>query len=743
MSDDNLRQVANENIQYLEDIKKYNETHEKDFKQIFFKAEPKQINSSPIGVFIKDIYGNEQVTPINSVPGYHTKNSCEVNTAIYTNSVIDYNSPTNYVPGVNQVTVEGDFANSPNYFLTGPPAVSQNVSIEISGYIAADVPGNYSVVQVHPFTKNALIWIGNNALKTYRKENAIFIVENGVKTKNQSFIMVAGEYRPFRIQYYGTQESLDYTKLWISNDNASITNFAKNANENNLFYYSLTPSDKTNFYKCDVYKGSDLQKYKSDAKQQVNLVWQTGLPENTEYVFLDMIGNLCAYNSNYEKINQINFPQMRVGNQVAGRYSLKLYQRNLQPLCIKDSKNNVFPLITIANLDTIKNNEWMQTTNAMVHTMSNKDEQLGDKRVSIDKISESNPLFSANFRYKLCIMRDKAGNKILALLASTRDTRQFYTVEPDLKMNKLFYASTYPENKFLREVPASLQTNGNTYTTYSNTYPLTPGNFYSTDYSDTNNCKKQCNNTLGCNYFYKVTDATGASKCLIPKNNNEPITYLNKQPDSQYTSSYLKTKNKMIQTGDETKDKVYNNTTYIANGYNDTVNQSYSNYQFESKVLSKTDTPGPAGTAYVVELQNRVNQRTSGAPPISLTNINNPMIAGKENFTTIVDRSLTKLDEIDGQFNQYASNQYKINPNRIDIGNNILSIDKTYLDMSGNQQKYDFTGQTIYALEKEDRSLSSALLKDNAIYNEEQNNLYVVTTLTMATLLITAILVSK
>lgn len=742
MSD--IRQIANENLQYLEDIKKYNETHERDFKQVFFKPDPNQIKSAQVGVFIKDIYGNEQVTPIKTIPGYHTKESCEINTAIYANSVIDYNSPTNYVPGVNRVIVEGDFANSPNYFLTGSPAVSQNVSVEISGYIAADVPGNYSVVQVHPFTKNALIWVGNNALKTYRKENSIFVVENGVKTKNLSFKMVAGEYRPFRIQYSGTQDSLDYTKLWISNDNVNITNFAKSANENNLHYYSLTPSDKTNFYKCDVYKGSDLQNYKSDAKQQVNLVWQTELPENTEYVFLDMTGNLCAYNSNYEKINQINFPLRKVDKPVAERYYLKLYQRNLQPLCIKDTKNNLFPLITIANLDTIKNNEWAQTANPMVKTMSNKDEQRGDKRVSIDKISESNPLFSENFRYKLCIMKDKAGNKVLALLASTRDTRQFYTAEPDLKMNKLFYASTYPENKFLREVPASLQTNGNTYTTYSNTYPLTPGNFNVTDYSRTNNCAKQCNNTLGCNSFYKVTDATGATNCLISKNSNEPITYLPKQPDSQYTSSYLKIKNKNIQTGDETRDKVYNNTTYIENGYKDTVNLSYSNYPVENKVLSNTDTPGPAGTDYVVKLQNRVNQRTSSAPPISLTNINKPMNAGKiENFTTIVDRSLTKLDEIDGQFNEYASNVYKIDPNRINISNNILSIDKTYLDMSGNQQKYDFTGQTIYALEKEDRSLSAALLKDNAIYNEEQNNLYVVTTLTMATLLITAILVSK
>ena len=168
----------------------------------------------------------------------------------------------------------------------------------------------------------------------------------------------------------------------------------------------------------------------------------------------------------------------------------------------------------------------------------------------------------------------------------------------------------------------------------------------------------------------------------------------------------------------------------------------FSDYQIESKPVSETDTPGPAGTSYVVELQNLVSQRTSNAPPISLTNTNSPMIAGAEPFT-VADRSLARLDEIETQFSQYASNVYKINPNRMDISNNMISINKIYLDMSGNQQKYDFTGSTIYSLEKEDRSISSALLKDNAIYKEEQNTLYMVTTLTMATLLVTAILISK
>ena len=739
---DALTRESETNIRYLGDIQNYNDTHKKDFKLVFFKPAPNHIKSASAGAFIKDIYGNDQVTPVYQVPGDHTKASCELNTAIYANSQIDYNSPTKYVPGVNQVVMKGDFVNSPNYFLAGESASSQDtdVSIEITGYIAADAPGDYKVIDSHPFTKNALIWVGNNALKTYRNENALFCVENGVKTKNHPFKMVAGEYRPFRIQYSSFQKELDYKNLWINNG-SKITTFATNANENNLFYYSLTPSVNTNYYKCDIYKGSELQKYKSDAKQQVTLAWSTQLNEKTEYVFLDMVGNLCEYDSTYNNLNKISFPfYPRIG-QTARRYKLKLYQRNLQPLCIKDNSDIVTPIITIPDLNTVRNEEWAKSPNPMIDVMSNEAEQINDKMISKDRISEANPLFSVNFRYKLCIMRDKTGKKILALLASSRTTSKFYTAEPDIKMNKLFYASTFDGNKFLREVPIALQTNSDTYTKYSDMYPSNQ-NFTETDSTANNNCENQCNTTPGCNYFYKVTKS--GEKCLIPTiNNNNIITYLPKQSDSAYSTSELNVKNKTITTGDGTKDTMYK-TTFVPNGYEDGVNAGYSKYRIETNVIKNTDTPGPYGTSYVVELQNNVSETTNSTRPISITNINSSMNAGKiENFTNVVEDSLTKLNQIDSQIRQYGSDMSRINPNRIDISNNITSINQSYLDMSGNQEKYDFTGQIIYALEKEDRSLTSALLKDNAIYKEEQNTVYVVTTLTMATLLIAAILVSK
>jgi hypothetical protein len=746
---DALTRESETNIRYLGDIKNYNDTHERDFKLVFFKPAPNQVKSASAGAFIKDIYDKDSITPVYQVPGDHTKTSCELNTAIFANSQIDYNSPTKYVPGVNQVVVKGDFANSPNYFLAGEPASSEDtdVSIEITGYIAADAPGDYTVLDSHPFTKNALIWVGNNALKTYRKENALFHVENnGAKRKNQPFKMVAGEYRPFRIQYSGNtasfQKEINYKNLWINNG-SKITTFATNTNENNLFYYSLTPSDKTNYYKCNIYKGSELQKYKSDAKQQVTLVWSTSLNEKTEYVFLDMVGNLCEYDSTYNKLNKISFPYYpRIDQTTARRYKLKLYQRNEEPLCIKDNSDIVTPIIRIPNLNTVRNEEWAKSPNPMIDLMSNQAEQINDKKISKDRISEANPFFSENFRYKLCIMRDKTGNKILALLASSNGTSEFYTVEPDIKMNKLFYASTFDGNKFLREVPIDLQTNSDTYTKYSDMYPSNP-DFAETDNLTTNNCEKQCNMNPGCNYFYKVTKPNvPGEKCLIPTNNNS-ITYLPKQSDSAYSTSELNVKDKTIQTSDATKNTMYK-TTFVPNGYEDRVNGGYSNFRIQKNAVKNTDTPGPNGTSYVVESQNNVSQTTNSTRPISTTNINSSMNAGKiENFTNVVEDSLTKLNQIDGQIRQYGSNMSRINPNRIDISNNITSINQTYLDMSGNQEKYDFTGQIIYALEKEDRSLTAALLKDNAIYKEEQNTVYVVTTLTMATLLVAAILVSK
>jgi hypothetical protein len=87
----------------------------------------------------------------------------------------------------------------------------------------------------------------------------------------------------------------------------------------------------------------------------------------------------------------------------------------------------------------------------------------------------------------------------------------------------------------------------------------------------------------------------------------------------------------------------------------------------------------------------------------------------------------------------------------MDISGNVKSINDRYAFMSDkvamtngveNNEFYDFTGPVIYSL-KEDRSLVPALLKDQQTMVVEHNNLFMISTITVATLLISAIFVSS
>ena len=111
-----------------------------------------------------------------------------------------------------------------------------------------------------------------------------------------------------------------------------------------------------------------------------------------------------------------------------------------------------------------------------------------------------------------------------------------------------------------------------------------------------------------------------------------------------------------------------------------------------------------------------------------------------------------KLNQFESNYTSYIKKQNKVNTNVIDISNKISLIDKLYTDMSGNRingelnpdhVKYDFTDETeVYTL-KENRAFVPALLKDKQTMLIEHNNLYIVSTLTIATLLMTAIFMSS
>ena len=107
---------------------------------------------------------------------------------------------------------------------------------------------------------------------------------------------------------------------------------------------------------------------------------------------------------------------------------------------------------------------------------------------------------------------------------------------------------------------------------------------------------------------------------------------------------------------------------------------------------------------------------------------------------------MTTINE--SEYLSYLNRQQQVRNNVRDISNNIYEIKQLYSQMDGTadptkNQKYDFTDdKEVYVL-KEDRTIIPALLKDKQTLLTEHNNLYIVTTLTIATLLMTAIFMSS
>ena len=740
------------NLKHLQDIEDYKKVHENDFSQVYFKPDASNIKSDRVGVYIKDMNNQDRVTPFKRMTGLHTEESCKLNAAVVANSQIDYKSSDDYKPGLRYKIVTGDFGGSSNYFLSAAqlseesllPSVFKGAiagtSVEVRGYIAAQKPGAYRIdLRNKNPPQNVLIWIGNNALKTYRKENAIFVVEdNAIKTEKKTNLVV-GEYTPFRMQYTGGNTDLSVLNLIYNNENYPIEVFATNTSEKNLFYYSLTPTAQPSYYECNIYNGETLKAQNTDDVQQVIKVWSMVLPSGTDSVRLDMVGNLCAYDASFNKIGE---PLVQVQNNQDKLVNLVLDDTLPTPLYITIGTSNT--KVTVGNIttDTVTNDKWKRLDKKK--SLSNASASHGvNKVISVDKITETEPMISENFKFKVQIMQDPVGKKMLVLLASVADNRIFYTVEPDIKTNKLFYASTFANNKYLKEVPLELKdyVNSTSYSMYTESYP-DPGSSFET---------VECSRDKNKNYYYEVSDSNNVKSCLQPTNTGTNPVFLPKQSESQYTASTLYMKNPKIRTSDAAKNSVYNQTSYISNGFDHQIELGFKSYPVEKDPLSVSDVPGTEGTSYVAELINQVNISTSGQPKIYNPIEMKPMIAGKiENFEgpTVNEQSLKTLDTIGANLKRYTEYQNTVNSNNTNIGAKIANIDSLYTVMSANNAKYDFTSQNaesrpVISSLKEDRGLQAALTKDNAIYLAEQNNLYLVGTLTMATLLITAIFVSK
>jgi hypothetical protein len=137
--------------------------------------------------------------------------------------------------------------------------------------------------------------------------------------------------------------------------------------------------------------------------------------------------------------------------------------------------------------------------------------------------------------------------------------------------------------------------------------------------------------------------------------------------------------------------------------------------------------------------------------------IKTPDLVGNALMPITYEGFATQQEEVISNINTriaptYASiygNLAKINQNALDISAGLQhyrtaksSLEgTTMVDGVTKDQYYDFSGNTLYTLEK-NRSKTTALLQDRETMLTEQNNLYIVSTISVAALFIGAIILS-
>lgn len=772
------------NLKGIADNKKFADTNDPNYRFVnFFNLKESRANT--IGA-INDTKKINFTTSM-SIPGNQNAESCRLNaTALYNQiNTIDYSSSSNYKKGfLERTTVSGrmdqeglinvDFfldesAETTDYdlkMLTPVETTSDYpMSIELFGYIVVPVSGNY-FLNIKPEFLNSIdivvAWLQINAESSYRTTNTTF---NTKEKQNTPIYLAKGVFIPIRIQMIVTGP-IGAFPFTITDKTNMVTDFysIQGDKKRKQVIFSLTNNpDKSQ--SCNIYTEGNVENYGID-----KAMWETGketrnveikdvkqwpLDKTVDSVGLDEIGNLVAFSNN-----------VKVGTPIiASNYSAinKNATSSAYQMILRENTADIIRLIRInrfLNKPDTTTTSSSRISGSVTGLLSNRGWNNYNRNIlnDLDRITMSDPLVSTNKRFMLALVETKDSNSIvlsksLVLKASTSSATMFYELNVDNKLGKSFYANKNVAKEYLREVPSDLTaySSTSTYASYGNYYPQ-PNGIYKT--GSTNDCRKECNTDPTCTHVYNVTDAEGV-KCLL--SSGQPV-YSIKPSDSPYTASTLHVRGKTLDIN-QMKDKSFQNVKYEMGSVT-----GFNNYTLKLP-LTKDSIAFTKGEDEFILLQNKISASSSKNFPLVRRDPKNKSAGIIQGFSGLFSSNLEgfqyrqapnplppnsdviqnisgQLIGLKGQIVDYTGLQTRVGNLARDISGNIDNINTQYTTLSGNNAKYDFSGDSVNVLD-EDYGITPALLKDNAIYLEEQTNLNIIGTITLATLLISAIFVSR
>jgi hypothetical protein len=672
-------------------------------------------------------------------------------------------------------------------------------SIEWYGFFKPTITGNWTYTINS--TKNNFLWLGDVAVNDFTYSTAQLTTG---KTQTFTFNCNKGRLYPIRIQC-GFVNQGDVFSLTITDPNGStpafndvfVTYFNGDGTvfEKSMMYYSLSDSGTPGLYNCFVSSQAigDVPKFKTQPSSYTfKTVWQLlkdgdpGLSEYNTFQFVakknqgdddeSKTGTLSVSTNGGSVISSISDPNTLTPILFNEPVNLSLDDNGQLS---SDSLNiNYAP-----NIVASSNADWIAFASANNIPSSISDVSQLDTNIYPNNriVAGTVILISPSGKYKLELSAN--GNLVLKTSNSacptvsddsiyysgTNDNSHYiYRVDADEKLDKMFIAS----NKSSTLIPISYDNpafkpsslTADDYNKYDNYYP---DDITGAVAQSEIQCKTACKSDPDCKYIYSYNSA-GTNYCLKKSDGHLPKQLIPKQPTSNIQSStlYVRGYNSDFPKADPRT----NIPTTVTNNYasyadyellidkpfivSDLHNIGYNGLDADLKnrlIINYNYLKGngqPVGQKPIVETfdthgfqDGNVVRQTSGNPG-DTDNLPNRIMQNQITpLTGIATDYSNLLGAVDGKYRDIRTNIAGYNSAR-----QAVSYDSTIKGDVVNDSKkvYDFEtqGRTLLYNERKP-TMADAINEDLNMLILEENQLYMLGTITIATLLVGAIYFGK
>ena len=645
-------------------------------------------------------------------------------------------------------------------------------SVECLGYFIPNSTNSWTI------TTNAnLLWIGDNAVNDYSSKNANINANANNATKSFTLKYTKNNNYPIRIQYGGNSNN---TKLILNvtlpNGTIAPFNSVFKTTQNGIFYNKLTyyalvenSKDNTNkdLFNCyvSVVTPNDpisIQLQEKQNKYTYKEIWKFNIPVNSinsnNYLTVDTSKFLSIYNNNNTKV--VNIWWYTNGKilldddgclMVQSTNNVDWYYINQKP------RSNITEGL-------VPNHHWRNEyfNNDKSNTIQiNTGEQIG-----YNKTTRGTILISNNNKFKLKITSDgnlviigsvpeiiktekKKGDKEFKY-SYNKNGITFYPYRvPSTKLNNNMYLESKvdPVNTTLNYVPKDMLTSSNLYSQHLEYYPIN-GSIASTN---TQSCQEQCNADSNCTSYFETLNNSNSKSCIL---NNTTPSIMPKNDNLPYNSSSLYIRNMNINFSAQDLRKnipIKNIDNYSSfTDYEIITNNPISNI-IDSGLNNATVDP-------IYKYKQFINGDSSQKPNNTTETFDN------HGYNSNVFESTQKYPNYAGipqniqqqqivpltaMLNDYSTLQTTINANESKLNTTIGDYTKLKSTLDGrdptqpDNKKYDFkTGNVLNYLNKKP-TIHDALNEDMNTMILSQNNIYMLGTITIATLLIATIYMSR